>query len=1032
MRYAVALLLCAAGLRCQQLPLRNYTTADGLAGNTIDRIVRDSRGFLWFCTREGLSRFNGYEFRNFGVDQGLPPVDVDLIETPDRNYWVATREGLARFRPEEANPHFELYRPGERRAGAIQTLATDPAGGLWVGTRDGVYHLDPPHPPDAPDWCLRPVDAGIPNRYADDRFIHALAVDREGTLWIGAHSGLYRRFADGRLEGTHGGLPHPDIRALLADREGRLWAGGWHGVCRILTDRPLAGHEPGEVCPPVPEQGSAVVNTLYESKDGGLWAATESELLRCGNPGDRNLVWSRFTQRNGLPGGGIELLSLGEDLAGNLWVGGFGAIRIASGGLRNYSEPDGLDANHILAVAEDRDGELFALTESRRGRLINRFDGKRFHPLKAAVRASLRYWGWGERQIVLQARNREWWIATGMGAYRFPPVPIERLGETPAAAVYEPANSIFAMFEDARGGVWFSIEVLLSPGGPTQGTALARWDAVTGVWQRFTGVDGVTLTTLATAFAEDRSGAVWIAENNGALLRYFDARFQTVRPLPKPGWIRALYSDSRGWMWVATAGGVTRFDPLASQAAVTYTTADGLASNDVHCIAEDLQGRIYVGTNSGIDRLSLGPPLRIRHYTTTDGLAPGAPVAGFRDRHGSLWFGTRQGLSRLEPEPETRGAAPPVFITGLRVRGAARNVAPLGSLELNGIELGPDQDQIELEFASLRFSPGETLRYQYRLDGDGVWSAPSEQRTVNYAGLQPGSHRWQVRAVTAEGLTSEEPAIMKFTIQPYLWQRWWVRLLAAVLACAAMYAAYRRRVTRLLEVERLRTRIATDLHDDVGSTLSQIAILSEVAHARPPENGREDSLSHIAEISRQLVDSMSDIVWAIDPEQDRLGDLTRRMRRFASDLLEQNDIQVRFEAPAENRNPLLGADVRRHVFLIFKESLHNMVRHAGCTGAEIRLSLAGGGIEMTITDNGKGFEAAEVRRGRGLASMTERAKQLGGTLTLDSRRDCGTSICLRLPLPVRSWPVSPHKWAGTASTFRRILKNRRLRPPLAP
>jgi len=228
-------------------------------------------------------------------------------------------------------------------------------------------------------------------------------------------------------------------------------------------------------------------------------------------------------------------------------------------------------------------------------------------------------------------------------------------------------------------------------------------------------------------------------------------------------------------------------------------------------------------------------------------------------------------------------------------------------------------------------------------------------------------------------------------------------------------------------VERLRTRISTDLHDDIGSTLSQIAILSEVAHRTPTTAEGAGPLSDIADLSRELVDSMSDIVWAIDPEQDRLDDLSHRMRRFASDLFTHNGTRVRFQAPAAEPNPLVGADIRRQVFLIFKESLHNMARHSGCTEVDIRLQLEGGRLQLAIADNGRGFDVQQIRAGHGLASMAQRARQLGGLLTVDSTPGRGTAVNLEVPLAPRFLPFRRrllHKWAGNDSAFRRMLKGR--------
>ena len=322
MHCAACTVFCLAALG-EQLPIRTYTSADGLAANTIDRIVRDSRGYLWFCTREGISRFDGYEFQNFGVVQGLPALDSDLVETPAGDYWIATGDGVARFRPGNPNPHFTIFRPSDPLAHRMQALAIDPAGGIWAGGTGGLYHLDPPHPPAASEWQLRLVNIGLLKQNVEDVSVRALLVDRAGSLWVGTESGFYRRFPDGRSEATAGGSPHPDVTTLLEDRQGRLWAGTRHGVCSFPPDHSLAGRRAQDVCVTVPGLGGGVIYFLHETTDGMLWAGSNG-LLSAWRPGTAGVA--QYTARNGLPGFGTQMMAAAEDLAGNLWVGGFGAM----------------------------------------------------------------------------------------------------------------------------------------------------------------------------------------------------------------------------------------------------------------------------------------------------------------------------------------------------------------------------------------------------------------------------------------------------------------------------------------------------------------------------------------------------------------------------------------------------------------------------------------------------------------------------------------------------------------------------------
>lgn len=559
---------------------------------------------------------------------------------------------------------------------------------------------------------------------------------------------------------------------------------------------------------------------------------------------------------------------------------------------------------------------------------------------------------------------------------------------------------MFRVFEDARGDVWIATI------DPEYG--LSRWERATGTLHSYSRNAGLGPLRFATAFTEDRAGNLWVGFSN-ALARYRDGCFEFMK---LPGeqnidWVRQIYSDDEGRLWIASRRGLIRID--SPQAAVPrlfdYTTAVGLASTNIYCVAEDGYGRMYAGTSRGIDCFYPRTPLRVRHYTSSDGLAPGKGVIAFRDHHGTLWFGTEGGLSRLDPEPEQPRVRPPVLISALRVRGVPRPISILGKRQLSGLQLGPDQNQLEVEFVGLGFDTGDALRYQHWLEGaDTDWSRATVERRINFASLSPGTYRLLVRAVTIDGLTSLRPAMLGFTIAAPIWRRWWFEMLIALLAAAICYALYRLRLTRLLEVERLRTRIATDLHDDIGSTLSQIAILSEVASRGLPKEQRPDALCDIANLSRESIDSVSDIVWAIDPEQDRLADLYHRMRRFASDLFGSNGVRIQFCGPGEERNPELSAEMRRQIFLIFKESLRNIARHSGCTEVAIDFRLEKGWLGLTVKDNGHGFDLARAGAGHGLASMEQRAKRLGGQLMVDSMPGEGTVICIVAPLTDRLLP----------------------------
>ena len=432
---------------------------------------------------------------------------------------------------------------------------------------------------------------------------------------------------------------------------------------------------------------------------------------------------------------------------------------------------------------------------------------------------------------------------------------------------------------------------------------------------------------------------------------------------------------------------------------IAYTTADGLSSNQVNCVTEDQWGRIYLGTGRGLDRLDPATG-HIKHYTAADGLISGYVLSAFRDRQGALWFCSDKGLSRFAPEPDLLQRPPPILISGLKIAGDSQHISALGQTEMSMLELAPGRNQIQIEFVGLGFSAGETLRYQYKLEGaDKDWGEPTSERTVNYASLRPGTYRFLVRAVTSDGALSETPSVVAFRILPPFWQSWWFVTLAALFIGLAIFAAYHYRVARLIELERVRTRIASDLHDDIGSNLSVIAGLSDklLRQAEGQDPAPNEQLSLIASVSQRSLEAISDIVWAVNPKKDHLQDLTRRMRLFADEAFFIHNIELQFSADTAN-DARVTAETRREVFLIFKEAVNNIIKHSGCSLAEAHLTLNHKMLILEVSDNGRGFDPVHVRAGEGLASMRRRAEKIGAEMEVTAKPGEGATVRLRAPL----------------------------------
>jgi signal transduction histidine kinase/ligand-binding sensor domain-containing protein len=1015
------LLLLATSASAERLPIRTYTTGDGLARDYVNCIVHDNRGFLWLCTADGLSRFDGYGFANYTVEDGLPHRAISVfLQTSDGTYWVGTHAGVTLFNPRgsvrrpiaahaakteapAADLVFTVVSPPDHRPVSVTALFEDRSHQVWVGAAEGLYRIVRR----GASWALQPAEssAGESSEVHADA-ITALIDDASGCMWVGTPDSLERR-CPGRAMERYANKEDATMfgaRAFARDADGRVWCGTQDGFAR-LVEHPAPGRALFDRARPV--EGGINRGAVVVGADGALWAGTLTGVARF-NPRETGAAVTMMTTKQGLPGPAIT--AIGFDAAGNLWFGSDeGASRLAHGGLTSFGAADGLRTRAVNGFAEDVDGHLIVfgstvLGSTAFGDTIDLFDGQRFQPILPAGLSKNLYMGFNVNGIVLADREGGWWIvswAPTHGLYRY-----DRAGHGSALNGRRPteilANGnhlsgdfVSQVYEDRRGDVWIGV-VTMGPADP-----LTRWDRATGEYQRFTRAEGIPGAPYA--FAEDRAGNLWMGFR-GTALRRRNGRFTAfgAKDGIPAGPNLDLLVDHLGRLWITGAdGGVARIeDPNADRLQVTtYTTATGLASDEARTLVEDQWGRIYIGAGRGIDRLDPATG-RIRHFSVNDGLASDNISTSYRDRSGALWFGTRKGPSRLIPALEPASPPPGVLISRVRVNGDPQPISAVGEVAAPPLYLDPSEKGIEIDFLGVALGLGERLQYQYKLEGaDRDWGPPTPQRSVNYAHLAARQYRFLVRAVASDGAISVAPASLAFTVAAPVWARgWFIALVAAALALAA-YRVHRFRVARLLELERVRTRIATDLHDDIGSGLSQIAILSEVARQKlgPDQAPLAEPLASIASSSRDLVDSMSDIVWAINPHRDTATDLVQRMRRFANDLLSARNLDLAFQVSGSEHAIHLSTDVRRQVYLIFKESLNNIVRHSGATAVDVDIRIDSAALDLRVSDNGRGLTPG-AGEGHGLASMRARAQALGGRVSIETGVSGGTSVHLQLDL----------------------------------
>jgi len=1000
--FAAVLLLSIPPVCAQQLSVRHYDVSDGLAHSYVGAIHQDAKGYLWFGTREGLSRFDGYRFTNYGTLEGLGNMIINaIVEDRQGQLWIGTNGGgVARLiddpraatssRPAEPVPSqgqkFVSFRVGDSPdSNRVNALLFDAHNNLWCVTDDGIYR-------GAAD-----LDRGlkfevvVPHRPVASEMV-AFA-DTHGRLWFGMQDELIEVVQDRIIKyGLADEVGRTWIESIIEDRQGRVLVANQRDVFEFIAPTETGGRGRWQRLPLTFKPDQGIFAMLVDSA-GTLWLGTWNGLIKY-QDGKQTI----YTIAQGLSDNVIRALA--EDRDGNLWIGttGGGVCKLSGELIVSFTKTEGLPNQNVIRVIEDHQGRIYASIQQ--GGLVEIVAGKAVPISRSQMPPFDNIYAW-----IFQNRRGDWWVNSADGWFLFQGPELQlRRGKKLTAADGLPAESVKAgvsLYEDPAGKLW----AISTDGHLYQSDTTRKGPAV---------FEHLPLK-VKPPFSEsgmlsDPSGVLWLGAQGG-IARLIKGEIVALQPtagLPETN-PRAFFQDSRGWFWIGLryqGVSVTR-DPMAeSLKFVNYSTRSGLASDTVWAITEDDLGRIYLGTGKGLDQLDPATG-RIHHFNTKDGLAGDQINHCLKDRSGNIWVATSLGLSKFNPRAERAvNRPPPIYLSRVQVAGENLPLPETGAFRLSELSLPSSRNHLLIEYVALSFQGEQQLRYQYKLEGvDAEWNAPTEVQAVNYAHLAPGAYQFLVRAINQEGTASLESAAFSFRILPPLWQRWWFLTSAATLIGLVIYAIDRYRVGRLIELERVRTRIATDLHDDIGSSLSQIAILSEVARhqAGPDDSPVTRPLSLIARISRESVDSMSDIVWAINPNRDRLFHLTRRMRRFASEILPARNIEFSFSAPDSERDLKLDADLRRQVFLIFKESVNNIVRHSACTRVAIEFRVERAWLALSLSDNGQGFDPAQVNDGQGMLSMRRRAHSLGGEWAVNSSQGQGTVITLRVPHNRRKW-----------------------------
>ncbi|MBU6409078.1 MAG: ATP-binding protein [Verrucomicrobia bacterium] len=957
--------------------LRKWQMEDGLPNNIVTSLAQTPDGYLWVATPTHLARFDGNSFEIVPRELFAPGTRERtsmLLTGRDGGLWMALDHGPVVHSKSGA---MQLFTNGLKNA-VVQSLTEDAGGNLWITYRDGVA-------------CrlshgkaeLFGTGEGLLNGP-----VCSLAVDTGGQMCF-AKGGEFGKFENGRFQSLFSLPGKPMATRLAPARDGGIWICTGSKLFKFHEHEKLK--ELGTFHPPGME-----LPVLLEDRNGGVWIGTS----------DKGLFYFAHNHFESVPTSYRQILCLLQDREGNIWAGtgGGGLDRIQRQAITLEGAETSLPFEAVQSMCQDTNGTLWAVTQN--GLLVFRTNGL----WKTFTNASLD--GIAASCVTADAHGAIWIGTQQRSLYRL---------QNGAFTVWRArgnirSRNVHCLLAGRNGDIWI---------GGSVPEIIERLH--NGKFQNFQPSPDVNVIR---AMAEDDSANIWAGTANGNLLKISNGRMtdESVAVMGKEISIRTLRVSSDGSLWMGFAGsGIGRYkDGHFFRASLDK----GLFDNEISQILFDGRGWLWLGADHGIfkirvrefDELAAGKinQLHCIVYGPNEGVPMldanfGATPGALRSRDGRLWIPTRTALAVITPDQVRQDSQPPrVLLTKIiaddqtiAVYGNPMTVTNAVDLENPNVtfRLSPGHRRLQFEFTGINLTAPESVAFQYRLDGfDDHWIENGTLRSVSYTHLSTGTYRFRVRAGNRDGVWNETGASVAFEIEPFLWQQLWFRvaaliLLISIVAVSVRYISLRRLRRRLRVVEqqamvdRERARIAKDLHDDLGASMTRVTLLLELASQ---ETGSRDAAAYVREgldAAREAIKSLDAAVWAINPRSNTLPELIDYIGEFAMGFLKSANVRCILDLPAELPDRAVSPELRHNLFLIAKEALNNIIRHAQAGTVRLQINATGQSIVMQIEDDGCGFDTAPNNGADdGLRNMRQRAEQIGGRFEIHSKLGAGTRI----------------------------------------